>query len=104
MTVSESQISCGVDEIFELPLGSDIKDFLRDILDWYGCVEQKPSPFLIFSDVVGCRGDLLYKRINEEKLGSVTKSVSAVNPNSENRIVVYVWKVNWRNFKRYVRE
>lgn len=109
MVIDETYISCGVDQLFDLQhltkrnIKSEMVNIIQDYIDPYENEALKSPAFLIFSDVVNRKGEFLYNYIKKNDLGNIVKSASAINQNSKNRIVVYLWRVNWKNLKRHVR-
>lgn len=71
-----------------------VLEILTQVRDLYANIGNN-RPFLIFTDNDNSRkGEVLAVYIEEHKLGTVQRSQLEYNPNSGNRIVVYVWAVN----------
>ena len=78
-------ISCGVASIYGLA------GRINDFLDAYERVKF-PYPIIVFSDVEGHYGELLFNDLKEmPHLGEVWASPIVRNPNSGNRIRLYNW-------------
>lgn len=94
--IDESLISCGVMELYNLSSDSEeiVKSVCRDF----------QVPFFLFSDLVFKKkrssGQLLVTYIRRKKLGDVTSQRSAINPNSGNRINVWVWRPDYKRMKQ----
>lgn len=90
--VSGCPISCGVSML------NDLRDFsiklFRDFIS-YGHLDKDYT--YIFSDNKEGNGKNLADAIRKYKLGKLTETPWAVNPNSENMIKVWVWRYNGRN-------
>ena len=60
------------------------------------------SAFLIFSDTGHkVAGNNLAKYIKQNRLGAVSKTKPAINPNSKHSLQVWIWKINQSNLRKY---
>lgn len=94
---------CGLDEIvgLETPLLT-----LREVCnkkysedDWGSCYEQA---FILFTDtVVSRRGGRLAEYIKKNKLGSLVHTRAKRNPNSDNRIMAWIWSPHESKLKAW---
>lgn len=66
-------------------------------------VDENTCAFYIYSAISGedTGQKNLTKYIKSEKLGEVLKTKSSINPNSGNRITVWIWRVNKKNLKAW---
>lgn len=62
---------------------------------WQGFSGQQPGQQL---------GKALAKYISDQKLGTITASGEAINPNSENTIQVWIWQVDWKAMKAWCKK
>ena len=95
MKLSQSKISCGVRQLHELY--EDPMDNIGDI-GWYLYHDSgetwSDAAFIMWSDVVFRNGRLLYDYIKETFPSSfIYRTPAAKNPNSDNTIEVYTWKL-----------
>lgn len=103
MSILEDTTCCGVDEINGLekkPLET-LLAVCRDKYDaWSGGAQHA---FIIFTDTMSSRrGVRLAEYITEHKLGVLYKTEKAKrNPNSGNRIMVWIWSPNERELKKW---
>mgnify|MGYP001558905767 FL=1 len=72
---------------------------------FYVCVDffdnDIKGAFIIFTDVLRSRRGLrLQNYIQAKKLGKITESSYKRNPNSGNRLKVWVWEVNEKKLQR----
>lgn len=97
--LSASPISCGVylmNDLYGGAVGAIRSAF------------EQSTPRLIsqvvFSDVVGkaSAGTALAKHILDKNLGTITASRIKVNPNTGNRIRVWVWELNVPNLEKWL--
>jgi len=86
--IADSTVSCGVVQISDLSStpAHDLRESVPQILH--------NTAFAIFSDVQGRHGHSLRDYIVKNKLGSVRTIGPKENPNTDNRIYVYVWSVD----------
>lgn len=109
--VGSSYISCGVHQLWDLT-GMDrsvyvIKDAIRSVQsqrlhDLRGEMQRSNRAFIIYSDFILLKnGESLTKYIRENGLGEVLETEEKVNPNSENRIKVYVWAINHEALEKW---
>lgn len=111
MRITESSISCGIQQIHALP--TNASGFLSAIntrKDGYGKVlelrAQDLRPMYIFSDVIGkgkksSPGQNLAKFLKKHKLGNVTKSADVKNT-SGNTIAMWTWIPNVKTVLKMV--
>ncbi len=105
--IEDSEISCGVSQLFSLnnePVAtiSDIAEyvFTPDELD------GAPNfTFLIFSDCDKkdglSNGQKLAQYIRDKRLGSIVASRARINPNTENKIRVWIWGVSFKALEKF---
>ena len=63
---------------------------------------DKKCAFMIFTDIKRKKaGKTLEAYLRRNKLGTVTKSMPAINPNSKNSLTVWVWKINKKKLETY---
>lgn len=116
----QSDISCGVFELFDLlpfkakyendkyiAYQQSIEEYLIDT--FYRCEEENDvgqPAFIIFSDIYLIKpksnGEIVANFVEENKLGEIHRSIAKRNPNTGNRIRVYLWNVNWRNYSNWI--
>lgn len=60
--------------------------------------------FVVFSDRVRGPGTRLAAQLRKARLGKVTSTEVATNPNTRHRIQVHVWQVDWRKVKPMMRK
>jgi len=122
MAIEQSQISCGVFELFNLTqytisvketsAGAIMERTLIPIekilcttfFQCEDCNDVGQCAFIIFSDVhdsMNKRGEEYADFIEENNLGTVHRSVLKRNPNSSNRIRVYLWSVDWDRYSKW---
>jgi hypothetical protein len=96
---------CGINEIRSI--GDNKNNPEQTIIDI--CSETytsgKKGAFLMFTDInkkIAAKN--LSKYILKNKLGTITKSPTSINPNSKNRLQVFIWTINKRNLKRFAKE
>lgn len=95
---------CGYSEIHYLQLYNG--NFLQamrelELLSWH---EENPVCGAVIFTQAGAKatyGDRFARDIVKNKLGSVTKIPAFTNPNTGNKIVSYVWRLNKKNVKAY---
>lgn len=90
--VSDSYISCGVSLIFGLQ-ESTPEQIVNKILKERLITDRKliREAFVVFSDTVYGRGPILYKYIQDNNLGDIIQMGPRKNPNTGNRIMLWVW-------------
>lgn len=87
---------CGLDEIANIYDELPIESLLR------ACEEDMDTPFYFFTGTPSEKGvEALKEYIIKNKLGSVLETKRRVNPNSGNRLKVYVWEVNRRSLAKW---
>lgn len=98
--LDDTQISCGIDQLWDLC--SDPEVTLETGFDY---VEPLDLPaMIIFSDTVSSgRGAKLAEYIVAQGLGSVLASKICLNPNSGNRIRMWIWHVNRAKTKKWIK-
>ena len=91
---------CGLKEINGI-IYSKPKDTIRTVLEDQIENESHP-PFYIFTGVTKEKyGNKLEKYIKKYKLGTIIKTHSKRNPNSENFITIWTWEINNQNLKKW---
>lgn len=101
--IDGTEMSCGVDQLHNL--SSSPKENLLSVgksLYYY----DERAAFITWSDVWGKnrRGNKLYRYVKRNfPKSKVIKTTTATNPNTKNKIVVFVWKIP-RNFKKWWKE
>lgn len=101
MNILNDTHCCGVHEIDGL---STPKVTLMEVCeDKYGDSwgEGAQQAFILFHDIAGGYGSDLCAYIIKHKLGYVVKTRPKINPNSENRIVAYLWSPDEPALKRW---
>lgn len=101
MDIREANISCGVTTFTLLPVNPEgaFAKFYRDCV--FGVfTEDLPCAFVMFSDVVQNRGEGLVAFIREHGLGTLSSPKARKNPNSGNRIKVWIWAPNFKALKK----
>jgi len=93
MSILRDTSCCGVDEIEALERTA--KESLLEICEEkYGWGASQQA-FILFTDITTSgRGRKLSKYITDNKLGDVIKTNPKTNPNSGNRVTVWVWAIN----------
>lgn len=114
LSFTDSAISCGVDQMFDLYDIDTKAQFLKSISEYYSS-----APFLIFSDAVeegrecnewgepdegfdkiqDSKGEFIYNLIKENDWGTIHRTRARLNPNSGNKIRVYIWAPNEKVMK-----
>ena len=86
---------CGLDEIFDLE--EETKPMLLNISERF--LDEKTA-FYVFSDVsYSSSGKNLAKMIKKLKLGTITTTKYKTNPNSGNKLKIYVWSVDSKKLR-----
>ena len=66
--------------------------------------EGLSAPFIMFADNTENRsGHRLARYIKKHKLGSINRTRPALNPNSDNMLVIWLWKIDEQAVRRHVR-
>lgn len=104
-TINDELSCCGVNEIENI--ANNINNPEQTIIDV--CAETyqngKRGAFLIFTDnKQRTAGKKLAIYITKNKLGTVIKSPISINPNSKNKLQIFIWTINKRNLKRFAKE
>lgn len=107
MYLAGTPTCCGVDELAEvrklLLNGRTESQFRKALLN---DVDYIPTPYIFWTVLEEhlAHSDWLRKHIKEHKLGSVRviDSRGRINFNTDNRIFMYVWKVNLRKLNIYL--
>lgn len=96
---------CGVKDYNGL-CGFTPKQVLQRISrSWFERRKEGRGAFLMFTDVNGVKKGLAVKKyIEDSKLGTVTKSPSRKNPNSRNKITVFLWAINKQKFYKWAKD
>lgn len=95
---------CGIKEInaitFSTKPEQTILDITYDILSG-----DDDAAFFFFSDIFdAAKGNALSDYIKKNKLGRCKKIGKKRNPNSNNMLTMWVWCINIRNFKSFIRK
>lgn len=100
-------LSCGVATITGLYGYPTVEDSLKAFLGAYKELARRESalPLVLFSDAIA-EDDGVGENLADEldKMGEVIRSGHRVNPNSGNRIEVYIWKPHGAVMKRINKE
>ena len=102
--ITESAISCGVVEMYDLEDGP--KSLIRDASTKYAEGREWGEKFvhIIFSDAVRRgHGSKLAAVITKENLGALYTTRARKNPNSPNNIKTWMWSVNWDAVEKYLK-
>jgi hypothetical protein len=98
MFIDSTQISCGIHQLHALYNHNNLDQSLFEAFEDSGLLQEDLFPgfsYILFSDTVANgNGTRLAKFIVRRKLGTVTSDKPVVNPNSSNKIKLWVWKVN----------
>ena len=93
-----STTCCGVKEI-EYLSGTSRESLLESAEDFF--LDDRCA-FIIFTDIQGSsKGRTLSRMIKKLKLGDVIVTRSKRNPNTNNLVTVWVWRVNQTAFKSW---
>lgn len=89
---------CGVREFDGLDGGSEAT--VKEVVTY---LDRDDSwRFLVFTDITADGyGSRLSSYVKKHKLGNIVCSRSAINPNTDNRIKVWVWELNHRAVKAW---
>lgn len=90
---------CGIQELRDI---HDDENPEQSIME----IEPHEQAFIVFSTIKEFEGgfkvgERLAAAIKKHKLGSVVVTRSAINPNSDNHIKAYMWKINPMALERY---
>lgn len=103
LMVNTDMCCCGVNELSGI-IHEDPFDILCDV-GVQRFDEGKECAFYIFTDIDTQKyGAALAKYITDNELGQIAASKSKINPNSDNRLRVWVWSVSDRAFHRWWRK
>lgn len=103
MCLEDSEISCGVKQISgvsRIGNGATAEEAMFELVEnedsWSDSIDlDRIYPFYLFSDTVASKGGRKFaKFILDNELGSVYKSSEGINPNTQNKIEVFVWTPN----------
>ncbi len=109
--ITETDISCGVMQISRLQTKTP-KALIKEAYDHNEAGKEWAEEFihLLWSDNLGGPnrvtprgGDKLAIEIRKKKLGKVFVTRARRNPNSDNQIKTWMWAVNWRAVKEYLK-
>lgn len=107
----QSTSCCGVDEIVDLGSRNTTRGAMLDVCNNYirrewnnSFVDDFPA-FLSFTGVMKYGyGQEFANFIRKNKLGTVRESVARVNPNSGNRIKMWIWAVNRTAMRKWYKD
>lgn len=105
--LEESRISCGVKQLFEFMVHKSPEDTFEQFCYLYDDAmdgdDKAPFGAIMFSDIVGNEGDAFGKFLARTFPKNPPTSITCKNPNTDNSIITYTWKVPWsfRRTKRY---
>ena len=111
MTVQKAYISCGIREL--TGLYRPAKALVEQIVSARGAPRMFEDFIqVIFSDNID-PGTTATKRVSggirladvikKEKLGSLVTTTPKRNPNSDHKIQTWIWTVNWKGIKTYLK-
>ena len=99
VTVSGSQISCGVAQLFGI--SSDEEKVLYALANYlYHPSRGSPVAFAMWSDTPKSNGDKLAYLVGE-KWGKLEETDWVENPKTSNNIKVFVWEIPHKEFKEW---
>lgn len=99
VNVEQTRGCCGNDEIYNLQR-DPTENVLKVAFQRYE--EENKAAFYTFADVVGFKnGSRLAKFIVKNNLGQIVETRSKRNPNTDNRIRVWIWDVDDVALKRW---
>ncbi len=108
IVITKTDISCGVAQLSRL--NRTPKVMIREAYEHNEEGKEWAEEFihLLWSDNLGATGTTrggqkLAIVIREEKLGKLFVSRARRNPNSGNQIKTWMWAVNWRAVKEYLK-
>lgn len=93
---------CGIRELNHVQDVSSAKEAIADAArDWFD--NDRDGAFIFYSVTKDYlqKGDGIKKYIEKKELGTVFKTRSLRNPNSENLLTMYLWQVNKKNFEKF---
>lgn len=95
-----SEISCGVAQLYDMYEEGNPKDIMKTVANEINEINAK---IILFSDVAGPKkgGAKLAAFIGKKKLGPLISSRAVVNPNSGNKIKVWMWTVDRKKLAKY---
>ena len=98
-----THISCGVRQLYNVELIHEKYEWLRELKQL--AKGNGDFAYLIFSDVIReeIGGKILAEEIVKAGLGSIGKSEEAINPNTGNRICVWLWRVTPKQITSFVK-
>lgn len=101
MTNIQETECCGVHEIDNLEGEGNAERSMRIVCeDYFG--EDNHCAFYTFTDVMEYKnGTAFAKYIKDHKLGRVVKSHTRRNPNSGNRISIWIWEPHFTNLRNW---
>lgn len=105
LRVDKSLVSCGVLEAHHIP--KDVNGAVMTLATTlYHKANPRPAAFIIWSDVarITSRGQKLYEKIKELRVGDIYASPSAQNPRTGNMIIVYTFTPNHEKFRKWYEE
>ena len=100
--IEETEISCGVRQLSDLSIdpSDDVAEVAYEIFH-----EEEDFTFVLFSDIEYTgRGIALAEFIKKKGLGTIVKSRVKVNPNTGNKIRVYIWGLNRQRLFPYLKD
>lgn len=109
MIVDDTDISCGIGSI-RGAAGVEPEDILNEVYDFEEDGDSNKA-FYIWSNrvsnksgvkVIGTWSHKLADKINELRLGEVTTSMHATNPNTGNGICIWTWRVDREAFQNWI--
>lgn len=99
-TIEHTQC-CGIKEIDGVE-GSHPKEFLLDIADAI-MSGAEDAAFYFFSDIGDAQnGKAIAAFLKRNKLGKITKTGAKRNPNSGNRLHMWVWNIDLKAYRTWV--
>lgn len=78
---------CGIKELTGIQMASNMRELIR-------ASKTHAAAFIVFSTVSGSNGGTFTTYIRKHKLGTVTKMRANKNPNSQNMLSMWVWRVD----------
>lgn len=96
----EEVACCGIMELNGVQRISAMEALIDAANDYFSDTHRA---FIFFSVIstYSKKGKDLASLIKKEKLGTVIKTNKAVNKNTNNELIMYVWTVNKTNFNRF---
>lgn len=101
--LTDSSISCGVLQLSRFDEYHDPADLLSHSVYEYYDHDIPEVRFIIFSDIntKGHGGSGVAEYIKTNGLGEIWQSNTRINPNTGNRICVWVWEVDSKKFSKW---